>query len=478
MRHKLLSILLSISFLQYGYTQENIVKWDSLKHGSYSVEELSAFRQKTLSELSPNEVLMDCSNWLPVCLVQKYPDGKSAKIARKKEKLNKRFKQAAGPELIGNSYASFGSGKGIKIAVFDAGFTGLNEIDFYQNLEANGQILHTENIVQPTEDVFRKSQHGTNVFSIIYGPKNYNLIKGAVDAEYALFLTEDVDRERLVEEYYWLKAAEKSEELGINIINSSLGYTEFDEASENHKHQDLDGKTSIVSRAALEAARKGILVVTSAGNSGNDTWRKISCPADADSILAVGATDSNGKVANFSSQGYSADGRIKPDVSAQGVSVALVSANAETLYGNGTSFSSPIIAALAAKIWENCQNCNAQEIRQIIINASSQKLSPDSLLGYGIPKMNAIIKKLMPQKLNVFPNPSPVGKRVEAYHQNGIEELRLFNSAGVEMDLQLEDCNGFRCWFYLPTSNENSYYILQIKTSDGEKASTKILVHE
>lgn len=478
MRKKLLSILLFISYFQFGFSQENTVKWDSLKHGSYSVEELSAFRQKTLSKLSPNEVLMDCSNWLPVCLVQKYPDGKSARNSRKNEKLSKRFKQAAGPELIGNSYASFGSGKGIKIAVFDAGFTGLNELDFYQNLETNGQILHTENMVQPTEDVFRKSQHGTNVFSIIYGPESYNLIKGATDAEYALFLTEDVDRERLVEEYYWLKAAEKSEELGINIINSSLGYTEFDEASENHKHQDLDGKTSIVSRAALEAARKGILVVTSAGNSGNDTWRKISCPADADSILAVGATDNNGKVANFSSQGHSADGRIKPDVSAQGVSVAVVSANGETLYGNGTSFSSPIIAALAAKIWENCQNCNAQEIRQIIINASTQKLSPDSLLGYGIPKMQALINKLMPQELNAFPNPSPVGRRIEAYHQNGIEELRLFNSAGVEMNLEIDDCNGFRCWFYLPRSNENSHYILQIKTNDGEKVSTKLLVHE
>ncbi len=312
----------------------------------------------------------------------------------------------ASKEMLGQIKTPFLHQKGyagetMSIAVFDGGFSYTDQLEQFEHLFEDQKIIATYDFVHDTSFVFDHSAHGMNVLGFMAAKQVGHYIGTAPNAHYALFITEDVTQESLMEEIHWLLAAEKADSLGIDIINSSLGYTEFDDPSQNHTYADLDGNTTIVTRAADMAAQKGILVVNSAGNSGSSPWKYISAPADADSILAVGAVNNKGEYVNFSSIGPSADQRIKPEVACWGNKNQTIGFNGETYPGSGTSFAAPLIAGSAACLWQAYPEYTNMDIIESISKSAHQYHAPDRYLGYGIPNFEGAFSLL-----DIIKNPS------------------------------------------------------------------------
>ncbi|MER2998161.1 S8 family serine peptidase [Pontibacter populi] len=285
-------------------------------------------------------------------------------------------------------------GEGMTIAVLDAGFPGVNTIPAFAHLYQNNQVIGTFDFVTRTENVYGANAHGTSVLSTMAAYLPGKMIGTAYKANYLLLRTEDAPTEHNIEEVNWLIAAEYADSAGADVINSSLGYTVFDAPSVSYSYEQMDGNTTIVARAADFAAATGILVVTSAGNDGNKTWKYISSPADADSVLTVGAVDSLGVVASFSSRGPTADGRIKPDVVALGANAYVLNSAGNLVKSNGTSFSGPIMAGFATTLWQANLSKTNYEIIQLIHRLGSKASAPDNTLGYGIPNYSRIVTGL------------------------------------------------------------------------------------
>ena len=276
-------------------------------------------------------------------------------------------------------------GEGMFIAVLDAGFPKANEVRYLKPVFDSKRMLDTYDFVSRKKSVYDNHPHGLNCLSII-GAEQPGLIVGAAyKASFALYRTENNFNETPYEEATWIMAAERADSMGVDIISSSLGYNLFDNPVYDYSVQQLDGRTALISKAAIHAARRGMLVVSSAGNSGNDPWKFVTPPADADSVLAIGATLANRSYAPFSSIGPTTDGRIKPDVSAQGVGTIIGNAAGGASSGNGTSFSAPLIAGMAAVLWQEFPYLTAQQLIKVLQEAGSQAANPDNLLGYGIP---------------------------------------------------------------------------------------------
>jgi serine protease AprX len=276
-------------------------------------------------------------------------------------------------------------GQGITIAVIDAGFYNADLLPAFDSLKTNNQILATFDFVDKGISVYEDNNHGMNVLSIIGGNIPGKLIGSAPKANFLLLRSEDVFSEYSVEEDNWAAAAEFADSAGADIINTSLGYSVFDNPAQNYTYLNMDGNTAFVTKAADLAASKGMIVVVSAGNQGNDAWRYISAPADGDSVLAVGAVNIYASYAEFSSRGPSSDGRVKPNVAAVGYQTILQDISGQVSKGNGTSFSAPIISGLAACLWQALPDLTNMEIIARIEQSSHQFSNPDYKLGYGIP---------------------------------------------------------------------------------------------
>lgn len=303
------------------------------------------------------------------------------------------------------------TGEGKVIAVLDAGFLNVDTLPIFQNLWDHKQILGVRDFVTGDSTVFEDYSHGMSVLSLMGGYLPGQLIGTAPGASYWLLRSEDVSSEYMIEEDNWVVAAEFADSVGADIINSSLGYTTYDDPAQNYTYADMDGNTARITMGADIAASKGILVVNSAGNSGANAWHYIGAPADGDSVLAVGATDQYGDYATFSSTGPTYDGRIKPNVAAQGGPAAVQSASGSISYGNGTSFSSPIIAGMAACLWQAHPGMTHMQLLESIQQSGSQYMAPDSLLGYGIPNFAQAsmildrIEILQQNNFSTSPNP-------------------------------------------------------------------------
>jgi len=278
-------------------------------------------------------------------------------------------------------------GTGMTIAVLDAGFLNLNMWPAFDSLWINNKILGWKDFANPVSpDIFGSHFHGTNVLSTIGTNLPGQMVGTAPQADFWLVRTEDAGSEYLIEELNWVSGAEFADSVGADIINSSLIYTTFDDPSQDHTYADLDGNTAIITRGADMAVSKGMIVVNSAGNYGNDPWENIGVPADGDSVFSIGAVNSYGNYASFSSTGPTFDGRIKPDVVAQGSGSTVISAySGNVVTGSGTSYSSPITAGMVACLWQAHPEKRNLEIMNAILQNSSQFTSPDTLLGYGIP---------------------------------------------------------------------------------------------
>ena len=275
-------------------------------------------------------------------------------------------------------------GEGMLVALLDDGFLNVNTSACLQHLVQQNKIVKVYDFVDNDNSVYSQGGHGTAVLSTMAGYIDNQMISPAFGVSVALFRTEDIASESPLEEANWLFAAEMADSLGVDIISSSLGYSTFDNSADNYTPALMDGKTALSTRAADLASERGIVVVISAGNSGNDaSWQVITAPADADSVLAIGAVTRTGNYASFSSRGNSADGRTKPDVVAVGSGTALCNTFGFDSTSNGTSFSAPLVAGLVAGFWQANPHLTAQEVTRCIRKSGHQFASPTILLGYG-----------------------------------------------------------------------------------------------
>jgi len=277
------------------------------------------------------------------------------------------------------------TGSGKVVAIMDAGFPGVDTQAPFQRLRDNNLILGGYDFVNKVANPYTGYQHGTQVLSNMGGFVDSQLIGTAPDAHYYLFITEDVNSENPVEESNWVEALEMADSLGVDVVNTSLGYFEYDTAAYSYTYDDMDGQTSFASRAADIAFSKGMICVTSAGNSGNTANPHIGVPADAATVLTVGAVNNAEVKATFSSIGPSFDGRIKPDVMAMGVAATVATQTGAIATNNGTSFAGPILAGAVTSFWSSFPNKTNAEIIQLVKASADRFASPDNNYGYGIP---------------------------------------------------------------------------------------------
>lgn len=322
-------------------------------------------------------------------------------------------------------------GEGILVAVFDSGFEFVDESSFFSHLFIEDKIIGTKDFIRGSSNVFQYDNHGSKVLSCISAYSEGEYAGTSPASSVVLCVTEDISSEYRIEEYNWLFAAEYADSIGVDIINSSVGYSYFDDDRMNYTYDNLDGNTAIITKAADIAASKGILVVSSNGNEGNNSWRYLNAPADADSILSVGASTYDLERSSFSSFGPTSDGRIKPDVSALGSWVRVVHKN-EITYANGTSFSAPMISGLAAGFWQAYPELTNMEVIQYLKMTSSQSDAPDTVLGYGIPNFMKAFNKVkvnegdIINKFIVFPNPV-TNKRMIYFYLDSLADDTIHN---------------------------------------------------
>lgn len=327
-------------------------------------------------------------------------------------------------------------GQGMLIAILDGGFLNTDSFIAFDSLWANNQIIGTKDFVDPNSEIFSTHYHGMSVLSCIGGNVPGQLLGTAPKASFWLLRSEDTNTEYLIEEDNWVVAAEFADSVGADVINSSLGYSEYNDPAMNHLYTDMDGKTTRVTQGANVAASRGILVFSSAGNEGNDPWKYIIAPSDGDSVIGVGAVDKDGVPAFFTSYGPASDADVKPNVSALGRNTFLQLKNGELGYSNGTSFSSPVMAGMGACLWQANPQSTAFQIKQALEQSSHLYNKPDSLLGYGIPDMklaDQILKTSLVEQYKskkqwlVYPNP------VSDYIV--LQKKGAFNQAEVTIEL-------------------------------------------
>lgn len=333
-------------------------------------------------------------------------------------------------------------GKGIQIAVLDAGFWHVNQIAAFDSLRNSKRILGTRDFVDPKSVFYNQHTHGMSVLSCMGGNIPRSLIGTSPDASFYLFRSEDAATEYLIEEDNWVAAAELADSLGVDVINSSLGYYDFDDPKMNHLYADLDGKTTRVTQGANMAFQKGILVFSSAGNEGNNSWKRIIAPSDGKDVLAIAAVDKNNIRASFSSVGPAFGGAVKPNVAAMGSATYLVTSGGVLGYSDGTSFSSPVMAGMGACLLQANPWANVKQVKMAIEQSAHQYSKPDSLLGYGIPDFEKADKYLKVNFANDLKSetgwiisPNPFSNYLLIQNTNpGITEnieVRIYNLQGT-----------------------------------------------
>lgn len=346
-------------------------------------------------------------------------------------------------------------GQDMIIAVIDNGFPSVN----VNRAFTTTKIISTWDFVNAAANVYDYGEHGAEVLSILAAQLPNEMVGSAPEAGYMLLRTEETEWEKPIEENNWVAAAEYADSAGADIISSSLGYNTFDDPVYNHSYADLDGKTTLIARAAAMAAAKGMIVVVAAGNEGDNSWHYILSPGDADHVLTVGAVDNAGTFATFSGHGPTADGRIKPDVVSLGQYSQIVLPNGTLGLASGTSFATPVIAGLSACLWQAFPNSTNTQIINAIRASSSQYTTPDNDLGYGIPNFTTAFNTLQASNLSgdstllrhswLKALPNPFNSSIKTY---------LHVNAGQKVELALYDNNGRRIRTTNFTADTDYYY--------------------
>lgn len=376
-------------------------------------------------------------------------------------------------------------GKDIYIGMLDGGFVGTDNLPIYEQMIYEGRLIATKNFAHPEKDIFTQSSHGTEVLSIMALNMPNKFIGTAPEASYILLCTENTDSEFLVETDNWIAGLEFADSLGVDIINSSLGYTTFDDPAMNFTYTDMNGRNNRISRAASMAIHKGIIIVNSAGNDGNKEWKYINAPADAEHIITVGSITSDNQPSSFSSYGPSADGRIKPELVAQGTQTALIN-NSGNAYNSGTSFSTPIITGTTACFLQaaktTCQHISIEEICRIIFESASSFDEPTEQMGYGIPDFEKAANKLLDNESYLY-----MAENYRCFVNSAIKTIRIKteNQANNNIIMQLYSPNGNIAYMQKIDNNElivstrnfcPGIYTICVFSENGETNSRKIVL--
>lgn len=364
------------------------------------------------------------------------------------------------------------TGKGVWIAVLDAGFSNVDSLPSFQPMISEGRLLGTRNFVNDLPLFRVREQHGMYVLSTMGGEWNGNMVGTAPHASYMLCMTENPDQETRIEEIAWIEAAEYADSLGYDVINTSLGYSDFDGDAYDYTYRDMDGRTTFISRAASLCASRGMISANSAGNEGNDPWFYLTAPSDATDILSVGAVDSNNVIGYFSSRGPSYDARIKPDVVAMGVASGLQGFQGGLARANGTSFASPILAGSVACLWQAYPDVPAREMIHWVRQSGHLNKNPDSTYGFGLPdfaraywSITSVPAGYRPGHMELYPNPATDRIMIKLPEDHaGIYTLRFYDLSGrVVYSPQVAIPGGLD----LPGHLLSGIYILEINTGKG-----------
>ncbi len=334
------------------------------------------------------------------------------------------------------------TGDGMVVAVLDSGFPNVMNNPAFSSIVAEDRLLGTYDFALRQENVDGTGSHGARTFSDIGGFILDQFVGTAPEASFYLFRTEYGPTENPVEEAWWVEALERADSLGVDVVNTSLGYRAYDNAAYDHSYEDLDGQTTIGARGANHAFDKGMILVTSAGNGGSSSFPTVGTPGDSPGMLTIGAVDSDGDYVSFSSIGPTVDGRVKPDVMAQGLNAAVVSQNGTVSTGSGTSFSSPIMAGAVASLWQARPEIPNGQIMQVVRESAHLFNNPTDEMGYGIPNFEDALTilltlgledQLRAEQFALYPN--PVKTSVNVSFPNGVTEadVSLYNIIGEQI---------------------------------------------
>jgi len=373
-------------------------------------------------------------------------------------------------------------GQGMLIAVLDAGFYNVNTLSAFSQLRNNNKILGTKDFVNSQSNIYAEHTHGMLVLSVIGGYLDGQLIGTAPEADFWLIRTEDANTEQIIEEYNWAAGAEFADSVGADVINTSLGYTTFDVESQNHSYANMDGKTTPISIAADIAAKRGMIVVVSAGNEGNGLWQYISAPADAFEIIAAGSVTAEGIRSSFSSLGPSSDGRIKPEIAAMGTGTVVQAPSGTLGTANGTSLSAPVLSGLIACLWQAHPELSATGIRELVLKSSSSYYNPDNYLGYGLPDfsiaLNGIIDdKIENEELLIVPN--PFANSFTISYPNAVDNtanIKFYNYLGQIAHEVNSEIVGGKIEITLPNSFPNGLYVIVIQINTMTRSAKAIKI--
>lgn len=346
-------------------------------------------------------------------------------------------------EMIGVDYLHEQNynGEGITVAFMDNGYPNVLYNPAYAQMRNEGRLLGYYDFVDRVANPNGTGSHGSNTLSDAAAFLDGQFVGTAPKASYYLFVTEDGRQESPVEEAYWVEALERADSLGVYVTNTSLGYQAFDNPNYSYRYSDLDGQTAIGSRGANHGFDKGLINVTSAGNSATN-FGYVGSPGDAPGAFTIGAVDEFEGYAYFSSYGPTYDGRVKPDVMAQGYNVAIVDQNGSVGISNGTSYSSPIIAGAVASLWQAFPHRKNEVIMQAIRESASLYNSPTGEMGYGIPDFADALDRLI--QLDVEDNmretlfalyPNPVVDKINISFPNNSEkaDFTLYDVLGKKV---------------------------------------------
>ena len=334
------------------------------------------------------------------------------------------------------------TGTGMIVGVLDAGFPTVMTNPGFAEIISEGRLLGTYDFESRQVNVDGSSGHGTNTSSDIGGFIQDQFVGTAPEASFYLYVTEYVPTETPVEEAWWVEALERADSLGVDVVNTSLSYRDYDNPNYTHTYEDLDGQTTLAARGANNAFDKGMILVNSAGNGGNSSFPTVGTPSDAPGVLTVGAVNSSGNYASFSSRGPTVDGRIKPDVMAQGVSSAVITTGGNVEFSNGTSFSSPIMAGAVACLWQVRPEVPNFALMQLIRESSSLYNNPTDQMGYGIPNFedayNALLvlgaeDQLRAEQFAIYPNPVKTTVNISFPESITNANFTLYNVIGSEV---------------------------------------------
>ena len=334
------------------------------------------------------------------------------------------------------------TGDGMVVAVLDSGFPNVLNNPAFSSIVAQDRLLGTYDFALRQENVDGTGSHGARTFSNIGGFILDQFVGTAPEASFYLFRTEYGPTENPVEEAWWVEALERADSLGVDVVNTSLGYRAYDNAAYDHSYEDLDGQTTIGARGANHAFDKGMILVTSAGNGGSSSFPTVGTPGDSPGMLTIGAVDSDGDYVSFSSIGPTVDGRVKPDVMAQGLNAAVVSQNGTVSTGSGTSFSSPIMAGAVASLWQARPEIPNGQIMQVVRESAHLFNNPTDEMGYGIPNFEDALTilltlgledQLRAEQFALYPN--PIKTSVNVSFPNGVTEadVSLYNIIGEQI---------------------------------------------